>query len=138
MNEQYVLDEDNILFEEIDGETVVINLQTGCYYSLNRDAAMAWSLACGGFTADDVAGKMTGEDAGLRGAAVKALFAGFEEQSLLRKSSGPVPKNFGLLDEIDVQAIGAPLMQKHDDIQEMLQLDPIHEVTDLGWPNRNS
>ena len=99
---------------------------------------MAWSLACGGFTADDVAGKMTGEDAGLRGAAVKSLFAGFEEQSLLRKASGPVSKNFGLLDEIDVQTIVAPAMQKHDDIQEMLQLDPIHEVTDLGWPNRNS
>jgi hypothetical protein len=29
-----------------------------------------------------------------------------------------------------------PVMNKHSDMQELLLLDPIHEVDEAGWPSR--
>jgi hypothetical protein len=33
-------------------------------------------------------------------------------------------------------AFSAPVLQKYDDMQDLIMLDPIHEVDDSGWPAR--
>ena len=32
-------------------------------------------------------------------------------------------------------AFEKPVIEKFSDMQEMLLLDPIHEVSEMGWPN---
>lgn len=134
MDTQYVIDEGNIIFEEMDNELVIINLQTGCYYSLNEDAARVWRLACGGFTLGDMAGGDAGADR--RREAVGRILGQFEAEQLLQKAPARVGKDESL--HIDPDSLLSPVMQRHEDIQEMLRLDPIHEVTDLGWPHKDA
>ena len=139
MNTQYSVDEDSVIFEEIDGEMVVINLQTGCYYSLNSDAALAWRLVSNGFAISDILELGDGGQESERlGAALRGIVRDFEAERLLQKASGAVGRNHAAIDGLDPAGIRNPSMQKHEDIQEMLKLDPIHEVTDLGWPNKHS
>lgn len=139
MNTQYSVDADSVIFEEIDNEMVVINLQTGCYYSLNRDAALAWRLVSNGFAISDILELGDGGQGEERlGATLQDIVRDFEAEQLLHKASSAVDRNHAAIDGLDPAAILNPSMQKHEDIQEMLKLDPIHEVTDLGWPHKNS
>lgn len=139
MNTQYCVDEGNVIFEEIDNEMVVINLQTGCYYSLNRDAALAWRLVSNGFAIRDIVEFGDGGQGSERLVeTLRNIVRDFEAEQLLHKASCAVDRNHAAIDGLDATAIRNPSMQKHEDIQEMLKLDPIHEVTDLGWPYKNS
>jgi len=36
------------------------------------------------------------------------------------------------------QPFAAPVLQKYDDMQDLIMLDPIHEVDDSGWPARKA
>lgn len=139
MNTQYSVDAESVIFEEIDNEMVVINLQTGCYYSLNRDAALAWRLVSSGFAISDILEMGEGGQGGARlGEALRDIVRDFEAERLLQKALNAMDRNHAAIDGLDVSAIRNPSMRKHEDIQEMLKLDPIHEVTDLGWPHKNS
>ena len=44
----------NVVHETIDGETVVINLDTGNYYSLQRTGAEIWDLIVRGATIEQI------------------------------------------------------------------------------------
>ena len=139
MNTQYSVDEEHVIFEEIDNEMVVINLLTGCYYSLNRDAALAWRLVSNGFAISDIVELgADGHGSERLVEALRNIVRDFEAERLLHKAPCAVDRNREAIDGLDVAAIRNPAMQKHEDIQEMLKLDPIHEVTDLGWPHKNS
>ncbi len=140
MDQWYATDEGNVIYEEIEAELVVINLKSGCYYSLNDTASAIWRLVTGGHSLDQVsvllaerfpssADGMTGE--------VARIVSEFLREELLSPAGSPQAKEAPLPEGLAMpESFQAPVMTKHSDIQEMLQLDPIHEVTDLGWPDR--
>jgi hypothetical protein len=39
----------------IDGEAIIINLNTGMYYSLDKTGAVVWMLISGGYSVDETA-----------------------------------------------------------------------------------
>ena len=54
-NSRYTLANPNVVHETIDGETVILKLDTGVYYSLNEFGAFVWSLLGRGFSVDEIA-----------------------------------------------------------------------------------
>ncbi len=46
---------ENASWKEIDGLVIVVNVETGAYYSLNETASVVWTLAAGGATAEAIA-----------------------------------------------------------------------------------
>ena len=38
---------------------------------------------------------------------------------------------------VPASAFEAPVLSKYTDMQELLLLDPIHDVDDMGWPKPN-
>ena len=50
MEMRYTTDLNNVLFESIETELVVINLKSGCYYSLNESASIIWKLVMDGYS----------------------------------------------------------------------------------------
>lgn len=141
MGKQYTIDSNNIIYEEIDSELVVINLKNGCYYSLNESASLIWKLIVSGNSIDQITGLLVAhfsiEPDGIPGEILRIVSEFFNEQllspavELETKAEMILPDNIMLAGHFQ-----SPVMSKHSDIQEMLQLDPIHEVTDLGWPNK--
>ncbi|PZF76152.1 hypothetical protein DK847_13150 [Aestuariivirga litoralis] len=135
---QYRPNEPDVVSEILDGEAVVIHLQSGTYYSL-RDAALdVWQGLAAGWTADDIAACLA-DDAGVARESVAEPVADFVAQLVAEELV--VPYATAGRDAARPFAprgvFAAPQLQKFTDMQEMLLIDPIHEVTEAGWPIKN-
>lgn len=137
---QYVVNAPSVISEVIDGETIVLNFESGHYYSFNPSASEIWSsLAAGQSLAavvEHVAHRFAADRSEVR-AAVEAFVRTLEEESLIRRADGGA--NGAAPHATDGSPPGAfapPAFEKFTDMEELLLLDPIHEVGDTGWPRK--
>jgi hypothetical protein len=116
----------------IDGEVVAIDLQSGRYYSLEGPAARAWEALRDGQDVDGIVAAVA-DEVGLSADDVRpdvsAFVAELTAEGLLATVDG------------DAQAPAGPgrvplVLNRYTDMQDLIVLDPIHEVDETGWPNR--
>ena len=123
--------------ERLEDEVIAIDLESGAYFALDDVAAVCWSVLAGGGTVD---------------AAVDATVARFDvaSETAERDIEHFVDElvRVGLLGPADRPAVPAavpdtapelgayqpPVIERFDDLEELLVLDPIHEVDEAGWP----
>jgi hypothetical protein len=117
-SKKYFINSHKAISETIDGETIIINLETGSYYSMNPAGTALWNAIV------KAASIPVGEPA----------IAGFMQNLL---DEGLVLESDSSSDEIveDVSMFLDPRIEKYEDMQEMLLADPIHDVETAGWPN---
>jgi Coenzyme PQQ synthesis protein D (PqqD) len=130
----------SVVHEKFGDETVILNLDTGSYYSAQGTGSVIWNLVV--------------EDPSEAGILwrVKAEFEGNEEDiareasrfldQLVAESLVSFDDGAGEAADLPGQQIGEPkkaflipILQKYTDMEELLLLDPIHEVDDHGWPS---
>ena len=142
MYENYKIKEPDVISEEMGNEVVVINLETGHYYSLNETAALIWSLISEGLSCQQIFNYIAHNYAVEKETAIedaKDLLIQLINEALIVESNttGGNEKNVQRFqDRKKVFEYRRPHIEKHYDMQEMLKLDPIHEVTEVGWPNK--
>ena len=134
-----------VTHETIDGEAVIINLDSGNYYSLVDVGSFIWSLVEKGASPNEVQnqvlqtydGDATDIDRG-----VQELLAQLQQENLIVPFDGtaeatgltqPTPPTNGH----EKPSFNPPSLHKYSDMQELLLLDPIHDVDDAGWPKPN-
>jgi hypothetical protein len=128
-----------VICQTIEGEAVVINLQTGSYYSLTGAAAAIWDALEHGAAApqitDTLAAHFTDCDAGLENI-VDGFLDELRGESLIVPADTGEPAANGVLNgaQIKREKFVRPALKKFTDMQELLLLDPIHEVDATGWP----
>jgi Coenzyme PQQ synthesis protein D (PqqD) len=143
-NQRFKVNTPTVTHETIDGEAVIINLDNGNYYSLVEVGSFIWGLVERGASASDVQnlvlqsyqGDATDIDRG-----VQELLAQLEQENLIVPVDGAGAFD---LDEVlpsgnshEKPLFNTPLLHKYSDMQELLLLDPIHDVDDAGWPKPN-
>jgi len=140
MNDMFRIDAANIMHEVIEGEVVIVNLENGSYYSLDGAGATIWERLSEGATLDALADELSAQYGEPRETVAKDV-AAFVRQLGVEKlvvagaanghGSGAAP------DASPAPAGGwiAPVVHKYTDMEELLLVDPIHEVEDSGWPN---
>ena len=135
----------NVTHETIDGEAVIINLDSGVYYSLDGVGANIWNLLDAGrpvegieewlaaaYEEDEPDGIPTAVDELVTELSAEHLIVPMsEEHQAVGADVEPGPPN----DDGKRAAFVKPLLQRYSDMQELLLLDPIHEVDETGWPN---
>lgn len=124
---------DQVVHETLDGETVVINLETGTYYSLEGSAAELWTRLMDGETPTQSAAALAaahgGDIAALTGAVI-AFHQQLFEYALL--TAPPVPSAIA---SGDLGSFVIPKIVAYEDLREHLLLDPVHDVErGTGWP----
>lgn len=143
--EKYQVNSAKVVAETIDGEVVIVNLEKGDYYSLVKSGAQIWSKIEQNLTLPQILQRMMAEYDDSEENITKNV-KGFIE---ILKTEGLI-----LVEAIDsdsesknnttvVQTNGAgklefdlPTLEKYTDMEELLLLDPIHEVDEQqGWPN---
>lgn len=135
----------NVVHETIDGETILLDLNTGNYYSLDGPGALIWEyiektgnwkktieiLAAGNAAKkDEIAESVT--------AFVNELV---DEKLLIHGASGNPDGDVSEIETGLKQAAAsyaALKVNKYSDMQDLLLLDPIHEVDEKGWPESKS
>jgi Coenzyme PQQ synthesis protein D (PqqD) len=128
-----------VICQTIEGEVVVINLQTGAYYSLTGTAAAIWEALERGSASEQIMGtlaaRFTDCDAGLK-TIVDGFLNELRGESLIVPAENGTPAGNGVLNgaQIKREKFVRPALKKFTDMQELLLLDPIHEVDATGWP----
>jgi hypothetical protein len=134
------VDPRRVVHETIDGEVILIHLETGNYYSLNGGGAEIWELLGRHASASDVARELAhrhGEAQEALAPAVNGLLGELAAEGLIDVTE-PAPGEESAGDGLDGPAGGfpRPVLTRYTDMQDFLLVDPIHEVADSGWPNR--
>jgi hypothetical protein len=129
----------NAMHETIDGETIVIQLATGTYYSLRGSGPVIWNAIASGTTRDlIVAGLETAYEAppGEIATAADAFLSELEAEQLIARGNGSGPAGEPVLISAQTRStFEEPQLEKYEDMQDIIMLDPVHMVDDQGWPN---
>lgn len=137
---RYVPNHPVVVDEMIDGEVVVIDLSTGSYFSLIDSAAVIWATLPAAPTAAEVAGHLgqvyEASDADAV-AIAEAFLDALVAEGLVAEVDGE--SGSGISAELPAVAAGTPLgeprLEKFDDMQHLILLDPVHEIDEtMGWP----
>lgn len=134
----------NVIHEIIDGEAVLVNLESGSYYSIDKVGAVIWEYMENGLSISHIikgiASRYEGNWNDIE-QGVQQLFTQLQAEQLIIPSEAP-PTNEWVL-PVNGAANGskplfeAPVLHKYTDMEDLLLLDPIHDVDESGWPNTN-
>jgi len=134
----YRVNDSDVTAENFDGEVLAINLSTGRYHSIRGRGAWLWRVL------------MAGQG---RGEALRRLAASAPESECLEQAEAfineLVAENIIIISDAggsdpgwptgndwEVPPISAePFLESFSDMQDLLEIDPIHEVDARGWPH---
>jgi hypothetical protein len=138
---RYRVNSPNVINETIDGEAIMINLATGSYYSLDRVGGDVWALLEASLPVDDIV-----EELGRRYDAAEddirseldGLLHQLSDEELVVPCHDDYPA--GAAASLEPVPAGrppfrAPRLEKFTDMQDLILLDPVHEVDSRGWPH---
>lgn len=128
----------NVVFEESDREVVVVNLIEGVYYFLTGTAAFLWMALHAGLTSANVATALSAGSeptdsiqSDVDSFVNELMQLGLLEQvAELREQSGSAPNATDYL----TNGYQPPALETYADLQDILLLDPVHDVDETGWP----
>src|SRR5215210_7409000 len=132
MPERFQLNSPPVVLETVDEETIIVNLDTGSYYDLNHSGGRLLEALDGGAALDGaidaVAAAYAVERSQLAGAA-EALVAQLAEEGIVVAADGAAAANGSVNGSTPpAKSYEAPALSKYTDMQELLLLDPVHEV----------
>ena len=133
--QSYVVDAPQTIEECFETEVIVVNLEIGTYFSLRGAAADAWVRMAAGQSPEEIHTAWSAQFPGvesMRGD-VEHYFDELLAEGLIRAGAGALssaetPKT------IPLHAYLPPDLEKYTDMQDLLLLDPVHDVDETGWP----
>ena len=133
------LDPERVVHETIDGETLVIHLASGAYFSLRESGAVIWELLLREGSVAGAAAALAARHPAQEAevvAAVERLARELTSEDLLVSGPGPSAPRRPDADPLSESAeFVGPVLERYTDMQYFLMLDPIHEVdAAAGWP----
>jgi hypothetical protein len=143
MSRRFKIEPQRVVHETIDGETILINLVSGYYYSLGGCGVEIWNLLAEGRSADEVVGELQSRYAADRDAVpepVHTLIDELVQEELLEPAGADANGNGNGRAASASHATTAngsfapPVLKKFADLQYFLLVDPIHQVGPAGWP----
>ena len=111
----YTINSRKAISETLDNETIIINLETGCYYSMNPAGTAIWNAVA------------TGTPIDTSNPIVKDFLELLITDDLITEAAES--------DRVPFVVTEDPKLEKYTDMQEMLLADPVHDVDESGWPN---
>jgi hypothetical protein len=135
------VNEPSVVHETIDGETILLDLNTGNYFSLEGPGAVIWEFIQQTGDWQTTVSIMEGENPAFAEdirSAVTAFVESLVNEKLL-VPAGSYPAH-GDITELEMKLKAAvagfmvPRLIKYSDMQDLFLLDPIHDVGEMGWP----
>jgi hypothetical protein len=135
----YRINHSQVINETIDGEAIMINLATGNYYSLDSIGGEVWELLDQSSSVEQVVTALgrryEASEETIRSAVEDLLQQLSREELVVRDDSpGAAPSVLPLTSAEDRVPFHTPKLQKFTDMQDLILLDPVHEVDSRGWP----
>jgi len=141
---RFQLNSPTVVCDVVDGEVVLVDLESGAYYSTEQAGATIWQYLQQGQSVGEMITALSAHYLADRHEIeqnVHDLIDQLLNEGLIvaNNSSSPVTQS-GLLNGTDQRkkaAFSRVVLHKFSDMEDLLLLDPVHEVNDIGWPHAN-
>jgi len=133
--ETYRINEAETAVETIDGEVVIVQFTTGNYYALSGSAAGIWHALVAGHGVDAIVEHVEVDPAVSAADSIREFVGQLVQERLLLPSEGSESPERGISSVSPDQTFEPPLLEKYEDMQQLILLDPVHEVDGAGWPH---
>ena len=140
---RYRVNAPGVVHQTIDGEAVIIHLEHGFYYSLDKVGADVWAAIHSGMSVPALTARLK-ERCAQPGAeidtAIASLLEELKREDLIVEDAavpGISPEEATAPDggfRPQAMPFERPVLRKYTDLQDLLLLDPIHQVDEAGWP----
>lgn len=144
-SEKFSVNAPKVVHETIEGEVVIVNLDKGDYYSLVQAGADIWSAITSGVCRSDIIQEMIQRYAGSSATIEKGVndfIDQLQREELIKIDQTEESNNSNGKTASIAEVNGEkpnfepPSLNKYTDMEELLALDPIHEVDEeVGWPS---
>lgn len=138
LQSRFAVNSPNIVCEIFDNEVVAVNLDVGIYYSITGWSAKVWQMIQNGWSIDEMEKTLT-EHSSDTSSDINQLLIKFL-QNLIEKnlivasdSTNKISSTEISLEKIDM--LPELLIEEFSDMQDILLLDPVHDVDESGWPS---
>ena len=132
----YRINEPAVISEVIEGEAIILNFESGTYYSLNESARSIWEDLAAGVTTTSLVerlGSRYGPGVTPCAIDIRDFVAKLEREQLIvaapERAAVEMPPSTPAEGDYE-----SPQLEKFTDLQELLLLDPIHEMDEAGRP----
>jgi hypothetical protein len=142
---QLRLNSPNVISETIEDETIIINLLTGTYYSLRGSGAEIWAAIQAGSSEEQLVEELVERydaDRETIASAVEDVIEELRSEELVvvdseTERSAALASNTRLNGKAGAATsqFVLPSIEKYTDMQDIILLDPVHEVGEQGWPH---
>jgi hypothetical protein len=144
---RFEVDRRRVVHETIDGEAILIHMETGCYYSLGGVGSEIWESLVAGFATEEIAQRLRVRYEAPPGEieeAVSVLVEELRTERLIEEAAEQSQSGADgqVLDGREPAAAHAdfvpPVLYRYTDMADFMLVDPIHEVEESGWPDRKA
>ena len=138
---RFVVRSPQLIHRVIDDETVMIDLETGNYYTLLGSATVMWACIGAGKsvreTIDHLRRCYEGDPQAMEQALRRLLDQLMEEGAIVTSSDVIAKDGVPAPTEGVRPSFTDPVFEKYDDMADLILLDPVHEIDqEEGWPKR--
>lgn len=140
INKAYKINDGRVISETLDGETIIINLDNGNYYSTNKTAAIIWNQIESNNGTQNILNHFLNlyeAEEDIVEKSIHEIINFLLKDNLILESELNIGQdNKEEISNISKELFLAPQIEKYDDMKEMLLADPVHDVDEKdGWPN---
>lgn len=138
---RYRINTPQVAYEVFEDEVVMVNFDNGAYYSINGTGSRLIGLLGRGGVAEEGlivhVEALYGCDRTTAEEDVRAFLDALRQEGLVAPlGADETPPETAV--SVEAAAEGpyeAPTVSKYSDMEDLIMLDPIHEVDESGWPN---
>ena len=129
-----------VIHRMIDDEVVMIDLETGNYFTFRGSATRMWACIEAGMspreTLEHLQESFEGEPSVME-LGLRWLLDQLLEENLIVPTDEPPRRSVSLASEGDRQDYSDPAFERYDDMADLILLDPVHEIDqEEGWPKK--
>ena len=119
-----------VTHQTIDGETIIIDFENGAYFSIDGVGSVIWEAVAQNTSANAVIDLITKHYAGDNVEIKQAV----EKFMIELQHESPDASTLPIPTSATQPEFQTPMLTKYTDMQDLLLLDPIHDVDEQGWP----
>lgn len=131
MSGHWIINAPDVVTETFQGQSVVLDLSSGHYYSLGGNAGRIWSLMMDGYSMDAISAALGAQRPDLV-PGLQSFFSDVVARRLIRPAEGGRSEPVVFVEPLSGEP---PALVVYDDLAELIYADPIHDVDEgQGWP----
>ncbi|UFH52314.1 PqqD family protein [Spirosoma sp. KNUC1025] len=128
-----IIDKTTFDIEDFDEEIVLVHTQTGIYYTVKGGGPAILRTFQNGLDAENLSSHVLNKFGSEKQIEAEGFVNQLISEGILISADTSTADVSGLA---DLEMVESPVIEKFDDISDLIKLDPIHDVSDLGWPHK--